>query len=211
MGTSTLGHYTRFDEAFIEGNEPVDTGVAWRAINNLNHLADQYAQHRVNWVAEASGAGLEVVGTLTAGPRFWIWRSGLFDLHVSEDGESYPLVGWLRVHSGHAERQAVFYAALVPVGGGTETPEVELAEGGSNVSTCVRTSDAFAWEPLLAPLTLGGEKLVRARAAIGTRDAVSGPSVVAAIIRARVHVYASINFAGGAPRLGGARFVEFRS
>lgn len=211
MGTSSLGHYTRFDEANVDGNEPADTGIAFRALNNLNHLADQYAQTRVSWTTTGGAAGLSpVAAEVLAGPRYWVWKSSIFDLHVDASGSTYPVAAWVRIHSGHAERQAVFYLALVPAGG-AEVPEVEMIEAGANVGTAPRTSTTFAWEYIDPVLSLSGEKVARSRVLLSTVDSPSGPPSSVEILRVRAYVYCSISLGGAAPRLGGVRIVEFRT
>lgn len=212
MSTSTLGWYSRFDEALVDDEDPVDTGHAYRAVNNLNHLADQYAQHRVNWILAAGEQGLAIDAsdTLDTTNDFFLYRTAAaFDLHVREDGTSYRCACWLYVHSGHATHQAVFKAALVPAASGITRPDLEIATGGVNVADCNRIGTTFQQEQLDALMYLDAPRVRDAGELVSTIDSIGGSVVTVQKLAVRLHVYVSVNNMGAAPRLGGVRLVEY--
>lgn len=75
--TSNLGRVERIDPDSMAADNPVSTARAWICRNNLAHLTDQYAQHRINWVAYGpdSGGYRPVIGGFVAlTPESAPWR-----------------------------------------------------------------------------------------------------------------------------------------
>lgn len=215
MTTSSLGLYTRFDESLVDDENPVDTGLMYRAINNLNHLADQYAQHRVNWVIPAGKSGLEVDPSgeaLTETNRVFLYRSLPFDMHVREDGTTYDLLVWLRTQSNHATHTATFDAVLSPAAPGTAYSDGERAAAGVNVGTTTATSTTAAWSQVSpAALTLDQRMVARSTDRASTVDTVGGPERGVDWLRVELWVYCGVSDVLATPELSGVRAVEYLS
>jgi len=206
MPSSELGHYVRFDEANVDSQEYCDTGISRRAIGNLDHLADQYAQQRVNWVSHSSLYLTQDAASITDDVYYPMWTSTPFDLHVREDLESYRCFVRLRVQSDDAVQSAVFRAILAPEG----DAEADLFTAGVNVfTTATITSATFAWVSGGSLIYLDRDHVRRATRTVSTVDSVGGTPVTATWLRARLHVWGARSNSQAEPRLGGVHLREY--
>lgn len=213
MSTSSLGHYTRYDESLCRDEDPTDTGLAYRAINNLNHLSDQYAQVRVAWKVKSGAQGLELDpsgDTLSTSTYTYIYRSSAFDMHVRGDGTSYPCVGRIWAHSGDAAYAATFRAGLVPSAPGREYSAAEIEANDVNVSFASVTGTGFtAWTGLNELIYLDSSMVGRSQMLVATVDDIGGATVFVRTLSVRLFIYVSGDPAHCAPELGGVELYEY--
>lgn len=212
MATSSLGFYTRFTESLADDEDPVDTGYCYYGINNINHLADQRAEHRVNWIIKSGAQGLQLDpdDVLDTTNKFFLYKSGTFDLHLKTSGESYSAGIWLYCHSGSASYQASFYATLAPAGDiAPERALVEADTGGVNVVTASCTRTTHAWEKTSALAYLNADMVRRATQECTTVDTIGGSTYTVQKLAVRLWVFTSAVSASAAPELGGVRLVEY--
>src|SRR5690348_3127773 len=62
--TSNLLRYERLDPTSLQSNEPCSVYRAWSTFNNLAHLLDESAQHRINHQVSIDGFASEVAHPL---------------------------------------------------------------------------------------------------------------------------------------------------
>lgn len=203
MATTTLQRYVRFGPATIDALDPCDAGMCGRALSNLNHLADQYAQARVNQLAPAG----EYLAASAKDPDVWgrVWTSTPFDIHVRADGSSYRARVRLRVSSASDTWTATFRAVLSPLSESASERDV----AGPNVGEVSSTSSALAWEAPASLLYLDGPRVGRALREVATVDEVAGPVRTALWLRCNLAVWAKRNNVGATPRLSGVYLAEY--
>lgn len=202
MATSTLGHYVRFGTTAIDGLDPVDSGMAGRALGNLNHLADQYAQVRVAWVGYSSQYFTYNQGQEPAN-GYWglVWLSSAFDMHLRSDGTTYRCRARMR-----AEAAALmgFRLVLAPVG--QHYSEMQTNDS-SNVAD-ISVDGAGAWYDAASLLYLDAARAHRAQQTVATADSAGGDAISARWLRAQVAVYA-LSDGSTVPKLSGVQLAEY--
>lgn len=210
MGSSLLGHYVRFEEARLAFGDFVDTGIARRALNNLNHLADQRGQILVNWAGAPASYGDGFVGayatSVAASTYYEIWRSTTFDLSVREDGSSYRCRTRANVTSNTGLYAAAFRTVLSWIG---QDDAVERERNLQNVGEVAVTSASYSWEQPNDLLYLTADQVRRARAAASVINSVGGAEVSGIRLRARVSVHASVVNVAATARIKGLHLAEF--
>lgn len=219
MATSEDGHYTRFDESLIDDGDAADTGMHRRAIGNLDHLADQFAQNRVKWILP-SGSYFEVdpditpgtdtyFGTITTsgdGVLNMLWKSTPFDLHVREIGETYHCRCRLRVRSNHFSNTATFRACLAPVG--FSAAEVARADVNTADTNAV-SGTGFSWEDVDALMYLDDALIARATQSVSVPNAVGGEYRGATWLRVELVIVGQVNDATAEAHLDGCELTEY--
>jgi hypothetical protein len=204
MATTTLQRYVRFGESEINARDPMDAGMCQRALSNLNHLADQYAQHRVQWVMH-SGAFYAYAPTPAEGEWALVWMSTPFDLHLRESGLSYAMRLRMRVSSNSAIDAATFRAVVSPVGEAVSERDV----AGPNTGDVAITSASYSW---LAPtdlLHLDARRVNRGAESAPALDTIGGTTLPTQWLRAVLTVWGKVNGPGATPRLQGVHLSEF--
>lgn len=210
MPTSTLGHYVRFRASDINARDPVDSGMAARALGNLNHLADQYAQVRIKWVAPVgrslqTAAGAE---TLASGHQR-LWTSTPFDLHVRPNGESYRLrLRWLLRGdtAGGSGVDAHFMAAIGPAGDSLS----EQFARGPNVAEHALTSASLTWVDHPDLLHLDANLVRRCRQIVPSINEVGGAERNALWLRCELSVWCRVeDLVSDVGALGGLELTEY--
>lgn len=205
MATSVLGHYVRFGESAIDEIDPVDSGMAGRALGNLNHIADQYAQRRIAWVS-VDGDTLDTdPNDIVADTPWRLYTSGEFDVHVHQTGESYRFRLRLRVQSGDASDEATFSAVLAPVGESL----VELHRAGPNVADIAVIGASFTWEDAAALLYLDAERVTAASRSVATINEAGGDPVAGQWLRVQLTVWVSVEDTTSVASLGGVQLDEY--
>lgn len=205
MATSELGHYVRFDEATVaspSGTEaPFSTGHARRAIGNLNHLADQYAQRRIAWVGRTLTVDEDVI---VDGVFGFLWASGSFDLHVDGTGESYALRGRLRLSSDDAVASATFRVVIAHENASLP----ELFEAGDHTDEITVVRSGFDWDAT-SLLYLDAFRIAAAQREVAAIDAVGGDPLSAVWVRARMWIFAKRQSSLAEARLSGVQLDEY--
>lgn len=210
MPSSTLGHYVRFRPSDINARDPVDSGMASRALGNLNHLADQYAQVRIKWVAPAGDSLATSANepTLASGHQR-LWTSTPFDLHVRPDGESYRLrLRWLlRGDTAFGSTEdAHFIAALGPAGDSLS----EAFAGGPNVAEHSLTSASLTWVDHGDLLYLDADRVRRCRQIVPAINEVGGAERNALWLRCELSVWCRVeDLVSDVGALGGLELTEY--
>lgn len=200
MATSEKGHYVRFDEALIDAQDFVDTGIARRALSNLDHLADQYAQTLCRWVSYDLDQALTPTGAfhddapdvIDADTWYRLWTSPAFDLPIRKSlHETYRCRLQMRTGVGGAPESTGttrFLASLAPLG---MTP-VEHVSPGANVADATLTglpSPNHDWRAASSLIYLDDAQMRRASRAVSAIDAVGGVAVSATWLRVQLVVY----------------------
>ena len=204
MATSELGHYVRHTETALDALDPADTGMLVRAIGNLDHLADQYAQRRVASV-QFGTPFVTVADEPVSGTYYRLWTSTPFDLHVTQSGESYPCRVRLNVTSGHATNAASFYAVLAPRG----LAETEAYRGDVNVATVSVARTTYAWEQPNALIYLDDSLVRLASESVSTIDSIGGSEVSARWLRVQLTVWVDVEVPASVAGLGGVELDEY--
>lgn len=212
MPSSKLGHYVNFSPAQVGTIAPVDSGMSQRAIGNLNHLADQFAQRRIGWVSPdpnqyfAVGDDYEVV-TVAGFQR--LWTSTPFDLHIRGDGESYRCRLRWRLYGnayGLPSNKAKFRAVIGPAG----DSESELFAGGPN--TAFHEVDSLnEWEGWVEHgelLYLDSARVRRWRKSVAAINEPGGREATAIWLRCELSVWCWAADVG-AGRLSGLQLDEY--
>lgn len=188
MPTSQDGYYTRFTESVLAAEQAADAAHCARALDNLNHLADQYAETLVAWagttlgVAEASPAD-EVI--------YPIWYSTPFDLRLQEDGTSYPMRCSIRVTSSHVSQSSIFWVVVAEA--------TQLVEDRGTIGTAIEATNADGVSVAQTTTTWEDTKLLQldARSALTATKAVITTDVLPFVgapgfwCRAVLAIYAS--------------------
>lgn len=204
MSTSVLGHYVRFDETAIDGLDPCDSGMLQRALGNLNHLADQYAQVRVKWVHPGPDGIAAEAPELGVFQR--LWTSTPFDVHIRGDGSSYRMRVRLLGHSGHATHKATWRVVLSKPG----EAEDELYSGDTNVAEITAAAASFTWMQAPSLVYLDPPRARRCMDRVTVRNAVGGPAANGIWRRVQASVWvAPIDDASFDPVLGGLEIEEY--
>ncbi len=77
MAQSTInGFFTPAYDAVLDDDEPVSSYRAWELRQNILHCTDEFTQHRINWVADATTGGFVNTPDPAAGTvpnRLFIW------------------------------------------------------------------------------------------------------------------------------------------
>jgi len=209
MSSSERKHYLRFAHARFVGDEPFHA-FARDLVGNIDHLADQFSQHRVRWVARSASHYFEPeigAGSIVADTFYRLWQSDAFDLHVRETGESYSLRLRLR-----AARSA---------GSGTLTFRVVVAAQGigrayyadvsqPNVASAECSSATHAWLELHPPIVhLDLAQVIQATRASQSTDELGGEVIAGRWLRCTAEVWASTTSAASVPRLSGLQVSEY--
>ena len=223
MATSEDGYYTRFSESLLDDGDFCDTGMLRRCLGNLNHLADQCAQNRINWTLPSGVSGFVVDSDLTVsidtyfadvldGTVFplMLWKSPPFDLHVRETGRSYRCMVRVNIHSASATKAAKVRVVLAPFGPGNSASE-ELAVNGVNVVTSSGVaSTSYAWQTISTPLMYLDELMVsRAQTTVSVRNDVGGEYQEAKVIRVELMIAGLVNDLTATATLGGVVLTEY--
>jgi hypothetical protein len=224
MASSELGHYVRFDEALLEGsgsaNDPFDTGLARRAPGNLDHLADQYAQHLVNWTSPTTSDYFTIDADTIADDTYYaLWKSAPFDMALAHflnaDGvpelQTYRCRCRLRVGSNSGGTAARFKAVLAQQGAG----EPELLEGehltpGPNATNQISVTTATSsWQAASGLIYLDETRVRRASADVATVDSIGGAPITVRWLRAQLVVFGQRDTSSASPRLFGVHLSQF--
>lgn len=196
MSTSEKGHYTRFDEALLGEQDFCDTGMLRRGLSNLDHLADQYAQTLVKWVAptgKSASPPIEASDEMGANIFKRVWTSTPFDLPVrSSTGESYRCRLRARIAdidaSGAGDEFATFRFVLAPIG----LSEAELQSDGVNVKTLsVFENEGAVWKTPADLIYLDAALTRRAKQRVSAIDSIGGSAISATWLRAHLVVWAA--------------------
>lgn len=213
MATSEKGHYVRFDESTIGALDACSSGKLRRALSNLDHLADQYAQTRIKWVSIAGNNGFvpQADDPTIMGPGnfFRVWTSSPFDLHVYDSGESYRCRLRARIAPGSTDpvsEFATFRFVLAPEG----TSESELDVGGVNVATASTfNGESAAWVSA-GMIYLDVGMTARARKSVAAINTIGGATVNARWLRAQLVVFGASSDGDSAfPTLSGIDLCEY--
>lgn len=212
MPSSTLGHYSRFIASQMGASQPVDSGMANRALGNLNHLADQCAQVRVSWVMPA---GLD-------GPRYnedgdtvdgfqRLWTSTPFDLHVNDDDTTYPCRLRMRVSSeaqGIGSGPPEFRFVLAPEG--ASSLAMVVADPDNVAVLIVDNTSTMTWYTHGSLLQLDRRKVLEASGAVQTVNAIGDLASLARWLRVELSVWAHVDStADDFAELGGIDLAEY--
>jgi hypothetical protein len=202
MPTTTLQRFVRFDPAEIDARDPLDSGMCGRALSNLNHLADQYAQHRINWnlgTLRVTYAPVPAVGD-------WglVWCSTPFDLHVRSNEESYRMRLRLLVSSDSASHGAIFRGVVTP----HEFAISERDFAGVNTGDVSITSTSYSWLEPSALLYLRPEQVDRAEDTASALDSIGGVSTTARWLRCVLMVWGKVTNVAAEPALRGVHLSE---
>ena len=206
MASSELGHYVRFGESLIGEDDFADAGMCRRALGNLDHLADQFAQVRVASLFPSGDYASPYEASPSTGTFYEVWRSNSFDLHVKADGSSYPCRVRLRVTSNHASYAATFRAVLSWEGA---NHRAEALRNDDNVESVSTTSATVSWKQPAGLIYLDDDRVERAREDIAAIESVGGEERTGTRLRACLVVFGSIANAAAQARLHGALVHEF--
>jgi hypothetical protein len=208
MPSSERKHYLRFAHSRFAANEPFHAH-ARDLIGDVNHLADQFSQRRVAWVAREAAHYFEPEGgaSIAANTFYLLWRSLPFDIHVRENGESYALRTRLRGAISAGTGTASFRVVVAAEGHGR-------AYYGSlsnpNVSHRVTSSTAHAWiETASSVVHLDNAMVIQATRDAPSTDEIHGVPSVTTWLRATAEVWAATSSAASVPRLSGLQVDEF--
>jgi hypothetical protein len=69
--SSNLGYYEYIQSDIMGTDEPVSCAQTQRIVNNLNHIYDEQAQHRINWVSRALNGGDNIGLSTGSGTIHW--------------------------------------------------------------------------------------------------------------------------------------------
>ncbi len=212
MSSSERGHFVRTYPTRLAADEPFHAGHARDLVGNVNHLADQYAQRRVAWVALAASHYYEPdIGAASVAANEWYrcWSSTPFDLHVTEAGLSYALRVRVRAArsagSGTITARAVVAAAGRGRGYYGSLDNTNVAEGASASAT-------HAWltmSPSDGMIYLSESQVAEAAQDVATTDQIPGDTVTAQWLRCTVEVWARTTDTGSIPRISGCQVDEF--
>lgn len=213
MATSEDGHYVRYQSSLVDADEPTDTGIHRRAMGNLDHVADQFAQTRVRWVSHGNQYyTLDSSLSLTTGEYYLLWRSSFFDLHVAPVGSS----GEMRSYGLRCSTLAASASGNVTIYTALSLPEDSLfriTSGESDVGSSFRgTGYGWADQPNLDDgglMYLNDAHIRRARAAAPSVDSVGGRVTAVPWVRVCLSVYGVAASGGGEPRLRGVELTEY--
>lgn len=213
MATSEKGHYVRLDEALVEAQDFVDAGIHRRAISNLDHLADQYAQALIKWVAPSTfPLGFQPFGEdpepeeLDHDVFHRIWTSWAFDLPVRKStGEAYRCRLRARIKAGPTAGTsdfATFRFVLAPFG----FSESELFTTGANVKEMsIFGGTAAQWQGTNdgSLIYLDASLTARARATVASLNTIGGNQIDAVWLRAQLVCFSMASAVTVYPELTG--------
>lgn len=210
MPSSVLGHYVRFSSAAIDGLDFVDSGMSQRALGNLNHLADQFAQVRVKWALPlgVNPPAIDPAGIFVGGVDGWqrLWTSSAFDLHVRSDLTSYPCRLRWALSSDGTVSSPIFRAVLAPI----NESAGELFLGGDNVAEHVLPNAPMAWVEHGSLLHLDAVRVRRATRDVATIDSIPGLAAAARWLRCELSVWVSPDSpTDDVAELGGVELEEY--
>jgi len=216
MSTSDDGVYTRFDESLLDDADFCDAGMLNRAIGNLNHLADQVSQNRVKWILGAGVGAYEVDSTLTPGtdsyfsdegPINMLWRSGPFDLHMRQSGETNRCRVRVHFESEDATHTATLRATLAPLG----FAEIGIGDvtGVNTVQSDARAATTPTWFDMANLIYLDREWVRRARESVSSVDTIGGEDVLVTWMRVELVIASSISNASAVAKLSGCELTEY--
>lgn len=186
------------------------------AINNLLHLADEYAQVRVAWIApvESEGYISGRTSSLTADRWFPIGSFGPFPIALRESGDSYRLR--VRVAGSSSGGHAVkFRIVLAPLREALDLVNTTTAD--FIFETATTTSGTGAWltgasigvEAWTTQVQLPAEYAAAWMRETATLTDVAGTAVGAQQCLVAVNVFGSTANTGSVPRLAGVYAAEF--
>lgn len=211
MASSELEHYVRFSPTKVygvSGDGPVDTGTSVRALGNLAHLADQFAQVRSRWVARNSSdvAKIDPNVTFVINKKFLLWTTAAFDLHLRPDGSAYDCRWRVRGARSGAAGTTTFSVGLVPL----RFAEAQIQTNDVDVSTSTTTSLTHAWlTPADALLRLPPDLVAAVRADVSTVDTVAGTERSASWLEVYAQVWGEGNNVAAAPECSGLEISEY--
>lgn len=211
MPSSKLGHYSRFIASQMGATQPVDSGMAGRALGNLNHLADQCAQVRVAWTAPTGLAiGYNEDGPTVDGFQA-LWTSTPFDLHINDDGTSYPCRLRMRLaaeEQGFDSHPPIFRFVLAPEG--ASQIDMVVADPVSVAELSVDNGGVMTWYAHGSLLRLNRRKVSEATRSVQTRNSIGGGLSTAAWLRVELSAWARVGATGDdIASLGGLELAEY--
>lgn len=209
--SSERGAYVRFSQARFNGDEPLSS-YSRDIVGNVNHIADQFSQVRVAWVARNASHYFEpeVGGTPLVNTLYRLWQSLPFDLHVRETGESYGLR--CRVRGARSAGSGTVSFRIVIASESHGAAYVNNADLlNPNVVQGASTSSAtHAWLSLVPPLAnLNADQVQQATRVPSTVDEIGGSVVAGSWLRCTAEVWAKTTDAASVPRLSGVQIAEY--
>lgn len=219
MPSSELALYERFGPGRDDGDWPAHAGELRRLIGDIDHLADQYAQRRVEWWP-ISGKYFEpevAIADTTTWTR--CWTSGPFDLHVYAPSgavgaasailRSYALRTRLHGAISTGTGTARFRVAVALQGAGAQYTQAAFVTA-SNVAEFSTASTTHGWLDAERSVTfLDSDAVAQARSAVIVQNAIGGPPDAALWLRCTAEVWASTSVVGNTPRVSGLVVEEF--
>lgn len=206
MATSELGHYVRFGEAQLAAGDFCDTGLLRRAIGNIDHLADQYAQPRVKWVGHSQTSYSPDV-TIETFTYHEVWRSTRFDLHVQEDGSTYRCLARIRHGSNNATHGAQFKAVLAWPG--ASAPELAIDDINAVATVGYSASTTLGWTTFSTLIYLDAPRVGLASGRVSVIDSVGGRERSAVHVQAQLYVFGRVQNVLATPQIGGVELSEY--
>jgi len=209
MASSERKRYLRFAHSHFLANSAFHA-FSRDLIGNVNHLADQFAQRRLSWVAPTSSDYFEPEigsGSIVADTYYRVWQSLPFDLHVRETGESYALRTRIRGARSTGSGTISFAVAISAEGHGAA---YYAGLGNQNVARSITASSTHAWiETASSVVRLTGDQIVQSAQDVQTADAIGGTAVSAQWLRCTAEVWAATSIAASVPRLSGLQIDEY--
>lgn len=181
--SSYSGYVLRTPATAFSDDEPVSSYRAWENRQNLLHLTDESAQHRINWVSpDASGYGIEATPEVDNAP---IWshvyphtflapgKPANLDLYVQGHdciviASLVPYTAPLAVYGGTNLATNVVFTEILDLSGATPTSATFLYDYGASGTTfdlsvfnsawaapgIIVGSDGIAYTPLVCLMRL---------------------------------------------------------
>jgi len=219
MPSSELGWYEDFDPGRVDANRPAGAGHFRRLIGNIDHLADQAAQRRVNWWPISGIYFAPEETSITAGIFYRCWQSCPFDLHVvaqndPDTGEIGALSSYglrVRLHAAISTGSALATFRVVVAGQGLGRAIATASSiTAPNVAEASTASTTAAWlTPGPAVISLDEDAVDHARQTVTVQNVVGGVDDVAQWLRCTAEVWASTANASSVPRVSGLIVDEY--
>ena len=207
MSTSSYSGFVRFDSTELADGVPTDALMARTLVNNVNHVADENAQVRVNWYTPGTQyASIEPFtksASIVANTWYQVGVWGPWPACVGHDGIAYPVRVRLRGSVSNAAATATFRIVY----GALPNMITDRDVAGANTADLTSTSTTLAW--------LSGTSLLELDAA-QTREGVQRLSVYSSSAATSVEacmlgvsLWAQISNASYLPRVGGLYVAEY--
>lgn len=209
MASSERKAYVRFKHGRFATDDPFHA-FARDIVGNVNHIADQFAQRRLVWVARDASQYFEPeigAGSITADAYYRVWQSCPFDLHVRDNGESYALR--LRVRGARsAGSGTVTFRVVIASESHGRAYVLDLNNG--NAGAAPSSSATHAWLDIGPSIVrLSRDQVAQASRPAQAIDEIGGDVVDAAWLRCTAEVWASTTSTASVPRLSGLQVSEY--